>query len=474
MSQLMANSAGAETQVYEYPPESPASPDYRARVNGQQAFVYHTAVADFLAVTCAGPCVVELEVTAPVSAARVRPVQRGIPAEVNGQQISFRLPAPGNVCVEVEQLLPLFVFINPPETDIPHPDDPLVQYFHAGKVYDAGDITLHDGETLYIEGGAVVRGLVRARGAKNIRLRGRGILDGDFPPRARRRQVVLEECAGILVEDLILLHPTCWMLVLGASRDIIVRNLKEIGEVSSSDGIDIVGSHDVLIEGCFLRNNDDCVVVKALHYPGPLPDAFIDWRHDVYNVLVRDCVLLNDQCGNAMEIGHELRTGAVYDITFRDCDVLSVHGHNAVFGIHNADCAAVHDILFEDIRVEHCYDKLIEFRVLASRYSHEPGQGSIHHVTLRNIHWQRTPANAGYTTSQIGGFDAAHLVTDILIDHFYLMAGASPHWTRWISSPGMRRRLNYDSPCCLAREFRLDVASKLRKDERACDILDRR
>jgi polygalacturonase len=29
--------------------------------------------------------------------------------------------------------------------------------------------------------------------------------------------------------------------------------------VIGSDGIDIVGSRDVLVEGCFLRNNDDCV-----------------------------------------------------------------------------------------------------------------------------------------------------------------------------------------------------------------------
>ena len=211
--------------IYAYPPESPASTSYRARINGESVFVYHTDVADFLAVTCAGPCQVELELDAPVETVAVRPAQRDIPTEVTGQQIAFQLPGPANVCVEVDHLLPLFVFVNPPETDAPDPADPLVHYYRAGQVYDAGEITLRDGETLYIEGGAVVRGSVRAQAATNIRLRGRGILDGGYDAPNRRRLVILEVWSGILVEDLIFIHPTSWMLVLGASHNIIVRNL---------------------------------------------------------------------------------------------------------------------------------------------------------------------------------------------------------------------------------------------------------
>ena len=406
--------------VYPYPPESPASSCYHACVNGEVVFVYHTDVADFLAVTCAGPSTVEIELAASAGKVAVRPLHHGITAEVDGRHISFVLPAPGNVCVEVDDQLPLFVFINPPETDAPDPADPLVHYFRAGKVYDAGEISLRESESLYIEGGAVVRGSVRARDAKNIRIRGRGILDGACYAHGERRHIVLEACAGVLVEDLILIHPSSWMLVLGASRDIVVRNLKEIGEVMWSDGIDIVGSRDVLVEGCFLRNNDDCIAVKACDFTGYANDALVDWRYDVSDVLVRDCVFLNAESGNAMEIGHEMRTDEVSHITFRNIDVLSVHGHGAVFSIHNGDYAEIHDILFEDIRIEHCFDKLLDFRVFHSRSSYEPGQGTIHHVTLRDIHWQRTTYNAGYTLSVIGGYDARHRVENVAIENFYL------------------------------------------------------
>jgi len=79
--------------------------------------------------------------------------------------------------------------------------------------------------------------------------------------------------------------------------------------------------------------------------------------------------------GQAMEIGHELRTASVRDIRFRDCDVLAVHGHGGVFGIHNADRATVSDVLYENIRVEHHYEKLVDFRIVKSRWSKDDQRG---------------------------------------------------------------------------------------------------
>jgi hypothetical protein len=121
-----------------------------------------------------------------------------------------------------------------------------------------------------------------------------------------------------------------------------------------------------------------------------------------------------------MEIGHELSVDFVRGITFRDIDVLHCHGSGAVFSMHNYDRALVSDVLFENIRIEHCYDKLIDLRISSSRFSTDEERGCIRGVILRNIEWNRTPFNRGYTISLIGGWDEDHVIEDVLIENFLI------------------------------------------------------
>ena len=81
---------------------------------------------------------------------------------------------------------------------------------------------------------------------------------GDMVP-----SIVFNRCKGVTVRDITMIHPSGWMLLPGACEDVEIFNLKQIGEVVCSDGIDLVGSKRVHIHNCFLRNNDDCVVIKA-------------------------------------------------------------------------------------------------------------------------------------------------------------------------------------------------------------------
>ena len=80
----------------------------------------------------------------------------------------------------------------------------------------------------------------------------------------------------------------------------------------------------------------------------------------------------------------------------------------------------VSDVQFENIRIEHCYDKLIDFRISHSRYSSDAERGHIRDVTLRDIHWTRTRFNLGYTVSLIGGWDEDHRIENVSIENFVL------------------------------------------------------
>jgi hypothetical protein len=70
------------------------------------------------------------------------------------------------------------------------------------------------------------------------------------------------------------------------SKKVVVRNVKQICARENSDGIDICNSQDVLVEDCFLRNNDDEVCVKTLSSAPAMESK---------NIVVRRIVVWNDR-----------------------------------------------------------------------------------------------------------------------------------------------------------------------------------
>ena len=76
------------------------------------------------------------------------------------------LPGPRKISIEPDgKKGPLLLFANPLEKDPPKPDAPGVIYFGPG-VHKPGKIELGSNQTLYLAGGAVVKGGVIARGEK--------------------------------------------------------------------------------------------------------------------------------------------------------------------------------------------------------------------------------------------------------------------------------------------------------------------
>ena len=399
---------------YSWPQSALQSLDHVLTVNGQRVFVHESNVAAFAIFSFVGGAHIRVETAEPIRSAVVRPLKWN-DVTIENSALDFELPGPKKVSVEVEGLKPLFLFAGDPEIDIPDRNDPSVHFFEAGKFHEAGDIELHSGETLYLEGGAIVRGKIRAVDAGQVCVRGRGILDGGWSEgvQSRRRMAVFENCADLRIEGITMIHPENWMISLGVCDRVEIRDIRQIGEVVCSDGIDIVGSCEVLVEDCFLRNNDDCIAIKALDPRSKNHDEKRDWRRDVRNVLVQHCVMLNAQCGNAMEIGFETRAESIREITFRDCDVIAAHGEGGVFTIHAGDRAIISDVTYEDIRVEHFYDKFIDFRILHSRYSKDEKRGQIRNVTFRRI---RTNADRFGAVSLIGGLSADHTIENIMFD----------------------------------------------------------
>jgi len=402
--------------LHSYPRSFPRCVALSVTVNGCAVDVCQSRVGPFVTFTCAAQVTLEIARRHPFKNAVVRPLRSAIAATVEDGIVRVVMPGPANVCIEFDDGDRLFVFASAPESAPPASDDPQVHYFRGGQVYEVPELTLKDGETLYLEAGAVFKGSIRATAARNVRVRGRGVIDGSYFVRGvdGRHSIRFEDCEGVCIEDVTIVNPSGWMLVLSACRDAQVRNVRELACGLGSDGIDLVSCRDVVVEDCFLHNGDDCIAIKAFNTADRGASA------DVENILVQRCALMNQEGGNALEIGFELRARAVRNIVFRDCDVICVHHHGAVFSIHNGEFATVENVRYEDIRVEHYYDLLIDLRIVWSRWSRFPERGRIRNVQFKNIYVQQAKDNWGYSKSLIGGYDPQHMIEHVVIEEFYL------------------------------------------------------
>ncbi len=405
-------------KVYPAPEGIDPSPDFRLRVGGRPVFVHACSCASYAMFELDGPAEVEVEVAFPFERAVVRPLRHGVQPDVTEGGLRFRLERPGGLSVELDGDLrrPLFVWAAPPEQDAPAPDADGVHYFAGGAVHEPGLMELAAGETVYIEGGAVVRGAVLAEGADGVTVRGRGVLDGSAWSRERgeRGPQLLRfiDCRNVRVEGLALIDSPRWTLVPVGCDGVSIRGVRIITDHVGGDGVDLVGCSNAVVEDCFFRTADDCVAVKAF----ARGEQECGGR-DVRNIRVRRCVCWNARPGNGVEIGYETRCDSMSDIAFEDLDLIHVEHEGWQSGgaltIHNGDRAEITNVRYEDIRIEDAREKLIDLKVLFARYSRDEQRGRIRDVHFKDI----AVVDGQFPVSIIRGWEAEHLIENVTIEN---------------------------------------------------------
>ncbi len=320
---------------------------------------------------------VSVMVDVTVANVRIRPVSRNIKPKIENNQITFNWEGPGQLVVEVNDLPPLYLFADPDEENKPFSDDPNVTWFGPG-VHRPGYIEMKDNQTVYIAAGAVVYGGIRAMGASNLKVIGRGILDGNYE---HRQMVQIEDSRNILFEGVTVRNGQGWTNTLINCRDVEYNYVKVLGFGPSSDGINPTGSQRVRITNCFLRNTDDCVAIKALNYDQPVKDIY-----------VANNIMIGFAYADGVTIGFETNAESVSNVIVRDCDILLARGGSRVdghsgFSIICDGPAVIHNILYENIRVEKSELKLFELNITdGTLYGVDP-PGHIRDIILRNVEW---------------------------------------------------------------------------------------
>jgi hypothetical protein len=403
-------------KIHNYPASLPIARNCSLTCDGQSIPIFELERTRFAHFAISAPVELQLRCGATVRSVAVRPQRLGVPFDTTGEMVTFHVQQAADLCIEIDRHPPLLLFIDDANTKQTNSAGDVIR-FAAGRQHDVGNLQIKSGQSVLIEPGAIVRGILHAAKATDVTITGRGILDGgyvDGVTTSRERLVKIEACRNVLVEGITMIRPASWMVTLGDCDHAEVRNIRQLGEVVSSDGIDVVGSRHVDIHHCFLKNNDDCIAVKAIA-GGDYGFMACDPAKDVFDVKVEHCAFWNDRAGNAMEIGFETRCQSISDITFRDIDVMGAHGHGGVFTIHNGDRALISRVLYEDIRIEHMFDRMIDFEIMHSRYSKDTQRGQIRDVTFRKIRALKDIYN---TLNLIGGYDADHTVENIRFDDF--------------------------------------------------------
>jgi len=260
----------------------------------------------------------------------IRPRHAGIPYTVDGDEIEITLTGPQKFSLELDGDLyrNLFVYACLPAC---MPEGEKVRVFGPG-VHDAGKIEITDGETVYIDGDAVVFGWMEVRG-NDIRVCGHGVISGAKENHdVNEDRVELfhgEDCRGLRIDGLVMLDSAAWTLCTVGCQDVTITDIKQICYNLNSDGFDICSCRNVQIRDCFVRNFDDNISIKS-------------FGGDNVDILMEDCVLWAD-CAHNMLVGPESKPeeeNRFCHIRFHNIDVLEHRELNEEFmGVMTIFCA---------------------------------------------------------------------------------------------------------------------------------------
>jgi hypothetical protein len=132
----------------------------------------------------------------------------------------------------------------------------------GGKIHEVGTIPLSDNQSIYLAGGAVVRGEIRAERASNIQILGPGILDCSLREN-EMKAVFFKECKKVELDGPLVLRNMGFSISAYLCEDVSLKNSKVSGWRNNDDGVDPNSSRRARVENCFFRTKDDCIAIKA-------------------------------------------------------------------------------------------------------------------------------------------------------------------------------------------------------------------
>lgn len=419
------DTSSTKVETYKYAATVMPSVAYAVTVNGHTQYVLTTTEPHICIFGCDGPVkVVVTPLREYITSASVLPKSKKYDAKVvNAATVEFIMNPLDKAVVEINGTsgIPLFIFANPIENDKPDPSDPSVRYFKAGTETDVNTLTLTSGQTLYLEGGAIIKGYIRASGVSDISIRGCGIFDSRG---LSERALYCYGVQNLTLENITVINDTNWTTEISVTDHILSKNFKSVAVESDgndagnqNDAFDLMGCTDAKVYDGFSYCHDDTFCVKSQKWNRSAPSK---------DILFENCIAWNYDCGNSFEIGYETNQD-VSNVTFRNCTAIRSSGkqtslRRAALGLHNAAGGRISDILYENIEIEDPREYGIFLAILKSSYDIGTGvewsPGYIDGVTYRNVHFHTEPRFNCY----IKGYDSGdHKIKNVTIENMTIV-----------------------------------------------------
>ena len=433
---------------------------YNTSWPGMQRPLDQTELAPVLSFSADEPVIITITYENAPAEVLVRPLSKGVTACIEGNTATVTLSAHGAYTVEADGFHEaLHIFFDPITDFEPYAEGMKTVLRYGAGIHEVGRVELASDTAVILDRDAVVYGSFVALNAENITVCGYGTIDGSREKRvsgdnllplnyygtipAEREAFfsylaeirVLDgilrfyRCQNIRVEGVTLRDASTFALIPANCDGVVIDNIKTIGMWRyNADGIDLFNCRHAVIRNCFLRDFDDCIVLKGI----------CGWDdQNMEHILVENCVTWCDW-GRNLEIGAETNAPAFHDILFRNCDC--IHGSTIFCDIQHHNRADIYDVTFEDIRCEYTKHQLPDTYqhdmnapftpatptrhpcLLAAPmfhmglFSKDGLNGCIHDITFRNIQMLTDSDGLPRPAVWFAGLDGEHAVKGVTVD----------------------------------------------------------
>ena len=380
-------------------PEEMQSHFFKVAVNGRPVDVTHAASNyEILNFDTTGPAEVSITATEPGFWDRgvdIEPWRLGLRPTRTGQTIHFKIPGPVKLAISrpgdfLKDARMIFLFAGSPPA-LP-PQGPNVTIIPPGVHHE--NLNPKSGDTIYMQPGSYVFGSLNLWQVHDVKVLGRGTIVYDGPQDPTKDEGYMTKpnwhcidsyhAANVEIDGVTcIIRSRTWMIQLKDSTGFRFDDLRVVGGHPSNanqDGIDFVGSSNIVVHNAFLRASDDDFALLG-NFDGYSDE---DWKRpgkNTDNITIEDSEL-SESVANVVRIGFMHKIFNSRGFTMRNTDILhgGIGGGDqpfallAMWGANGAD-GDHSDILFENITLDNWYSLALL----------EQDQGNIHGATFRNI-----------------------------------------------------------------------------------------
>lgn len=266
------------------------------------------------------------------------------------------------------------------------------------------------------------RAFIYAKNQKNIKIYGKGIIDGNggahaqfipVPGKKRRNRpyaLYFWGCKNITIQDITIQNPAFWSQRYFECDNLTIQGVKVFAHANlNNDGLDIVDCHGVRVTNCEIDSEDDALCFKS------------ESNYGLEDVVVRNCILSSH--ASAIKLG-TASFGHMKNIDIGDIQILpskekeTLHFLQMPNGIAGIDLASVDGAIISDVSIHNIEMDGVTTPIFIrlgtrNRFWRPESEGnraqtrvgSFQNTSLQNI----TAINAGRISSSITGTSEAYI-----------------------------------------------------------------